>query len=62
MDPFKKFYHVYNNSFNYFAYERVYQGHSYTPKPNSQLLCLHKNVPQFFERPILYFLYLPKYF
>ena len=62
MDPSKKFYHAYINPFNYFAYERVYQGHTYTPKPNSQLLSLSRNVPQFLERPILYFLYLPKYF
>lgn len=62
MDPSKKFYQAYCNPFNYFTYERLYQGHTYTPKPNSQLICLPKNVPQCLERPILYFLYLPKLF
>ena len=62
MDSTKNFYLAYNNPFNYFEYERVYQGQPYNIKPNSKLLSLHRNIPQFLERPILYFLYLPKFF
>jgi hypothetical protein len=62
MDPTKKFYQAYINPYNYFSYERVYQGHVYHPKPTSRLLCLSKHVPECLERPLLYFLYLPIFF
>jgi hypothetical protein len=62
MDPTKKFYQAYINPYNYFSYERVYQGHVYRPKPTSRLLCLSKHVPECLERPLLYFLYLPIFF
>ena len=62
LDPSKKFYQAYNNHFNYFSFERVYQGHVYEPKPNSILLCLPNYTPTFLERPILYWMFLPKYF
>jgi hypothetical protein len=61
-DPTKKFYQAYINPYNYFTYERLYQGREYSPKPSSQLLCLPKNVPECIERPLLYLLYLPKFF
>lgn len=62
MEPKYKFYTTYVNPFNYFTYERVYQGHYYTPKPNSQLICLPTFIPNFMERPLLYILHLPKFF
>jgi len=62
LDPSKKFYQAYINHFNYFSFERVYQGHVYEPKPNSILLCLPNYTPTFLERPILYWMFLPKYF
>ena len=58
----KKFYQAYNNCFNYFHFDRLYEGRVYQPKPNSMLLTLPQYVPTFLERPLLYWMFIPKFF
>ena len=62
LETSKKFFQAYNNHFNYFSYERVYQGQTYHPKPSSMLLSLPRWVPTFLERPLLFCMYIPKLF
>lgn len=62
LDRDKKFFMVYTNCFNAFTYEKLYQGRSYTPEPFSKLLTLPAYTPDFMEKPLLYFMYMPKFF
>lgn len=62
LDRDKKFFMAYTNCFNFFTVERLYQGRSYKMQPNSKLLTLPTYTPEFMEKPLLYFMYMPKFF
>jgi len=63
VDPSRKFFQAYTNSNNYFRFVRLCNNNqkNYLPYSDSKLLSLPKNVPEYMEKPLLYFMYLPKY-
>jgi hypothetical protein len=61
-DPDKKFFLVFTNIFNYFTYEQLIQGTNYVPLPDSKLIGIPSYIPNWLNRPVLYWKYLPKYF
>jgi hypothetical protein len=63
VDPSRKFFQAYTNSNNYFRFVRLNNNNhkNYLPSSDSKLLSLPKNVPEYMEKPLLYFMYLPKY-
>jgi hypothetical protein len=62
VEPNTRFFIVSTNHFNYFTYNQVIPGNKYTPFPQSKLITIPSWIPNWLDRPILYWKYLPKYF